>query len=607
MRFALLPVAVDRKCGSALAVVVTLALLVGCSSAEPDSPSSTVSTTAPAAQPGSTASEVGTRPPCAEAVPTITTQLGQACGTRELAGDVSSNAYLGMPYAEPPIGELRWEDPVPAKPWTGTYPATDLSPVCAQPTAGTEWQGREDCLYINVWTPEKPSSDSLPVMLYIPGGGFITGSGTLPSFNGTALTANDVIVATINYRLGPLGFMRHTGNGNAISGNFGIKDQLTAMQWVHANISGFGGDPTRVTLFGESAGAISTQLHLFAIPASSDLFQAAIMESTVGAPLLTADQANVVGQQYVQSLCDQLNLDTECPRDKSWLQDIPIEQVMQADIQSLPKGSTAGLVAKGMANGVNWFPIQTAPVVTSETSGYQPGTTPKPFVIGFNLNEGALFSPYGLDFNLDEYRQILEADFGADGAQQILEFEDQGKKPYNPASYEANTDADTSAAGYALAQVIGDFSLGYNTIRIIDAAADQMSAADLPAYGYRFVQDSTFNFPGLPQCIPEAHQVCHTDELPYVFNTFYQRNPAQVFSVVSDPTSAEKTLGSAMSKAWTDFAKDPRTGWPYPPSQSGATGPYVEWGTPIGELNDMGDVIHFDLWNSLSPTVPYER
>lgn len=280
---------------------------------------------------------------------------------------------------------------------------------------------------------------------------------------------------------------------------------------------------------------------------------------------------------------------------------------MQADIQSLPKGSTAGLVAKGMANGVNWFPIRTAPLVTSGAPGFQPGSTPKPFVIGFNRDEGALFSPYGLDFNLEEYRQILEADFGIDGAQRILAFESQGRKPYNPASYEANTDADTSAAGYALSQVIGDFSLGYNTIRIIDAAADQMAAAELPAYGYRFDQESTFNFSGLAQCIPQAHQVCHTNELSYVFNTFYQRSPAQVFSVVSDPTSEEQKLGSAMSKAWTDFAKAPRTGWPYPPLQSGATGPYVQWGTPIGEINNMDDVIHSDLWASIEPTVAYQR
>lgn len=286
------------------------------------------------------------------------------------------------------------------------------------------------------------------------------------------MTANDVVVATINYRLGPLGFMRYDGDGSGISGNFGIKDQITAMQWVHDNISGFGGDPTRVTLFGESAGSISTQLHLFAIPESNDLFRAAILESTVGAPLLSADQANVVGQQYVQSLCDQLNPDGRCRMDESWLKNIPIEDVMRADIQSIPEGGTAGLVAEGMANGGNWFPIRAAPIVTSETPGYQPGTTPKPFVIGFNRDERALFSPYGVDFNLQEYRQILEADFGADGAQRILEYEYQGKKPYNPASYEANKDADTSAAGYALAQVIGDFALGYNTIRIVDAAAE---------------------------------------------------------------------------------------------------------------------------------------
>jgi para-nitrobenzyl esterase len=194
--------------------------------------------------------------------------------------------YKGVPFAAPPVGELRWREPQPVQPWQGVRKAVAFAPACMQ--TGVSMPGEvpppvsEDCLYLNVWTPAKTSHARLPVMVWIPGGGFIAGSAAMPLYWGDRLALKGVILVTIAYRLGPLGFLAHPEltreSPHGASGNYALMDQIAALRWVQRNISRFGGDPTRVTIAGQSAGSNSVSL-LLASPLAKDLFQQAIGES----------------------------------------------------------------------------------------------------------------------------------------------------------------------------------------------------------------------------------------------------------------------------------------------------------------------------------------
>ncbi|MFH1149207.1 MAG: carboxylesterase/lipase family protein [Actinomycetota bacterium] len=210
--------------------------------------------------------------------------------TGEVSGAVVNgiNRFLGIPYAAPPTGALRWQPPRAAEPWSGTRACTTVGPECPQIVLGSKKSAAgqrpqsEDCLYLNVWTPAKKSSEKLPVMFWIHGGAYQLGAGGLPLYNGEKLAERGVVVVTINYRLGPLGFLAHPAltaeSPNNSSGNYGLLDQQAAMQWVKRNIYAFGGDPAKVTIFGESAGAMSVFDQLVS-PLSAGLFHQAISES----------------------------------------------------------------------------------------------------------------------------------------------------------------------------------------------------------------------------------------------------------------------------------------------------------------------------------------
>ena len=206
---------------------------------------------------------------------------GKVRGTAIAGGGA---AYLGIPYARPPVGALRWREPMPVEPWAGIRDAVAPGPPCAQnpyfiPTAREI--AREDCLYLSVWTPDIQPARGKPVMVWIPGGGnFAGGSG--PATNGESLIRRDVVVVTVTYRLGLFGFFSHPDltreSPHRASGNQGILDQIAALRWVQANIARFGGDPTNVTIFGESAGALNVSV-LMASPLSRGLFARAIAQS----------------------------------------------------------------------------------------------------------------------------------------------------------------------------------------------------------------------------------------------------------------------------------------------------------------------------------------
>ncbi|PNF33591.1 hypothetical protein B7P43_G14683, partial [Cryptotermes secundus] len=224
-------------------------------------------------------------------------------------------AFQGVPYAKPPVGELRFKPPQPAEPWTGVLDATKEAPMCVQRglfPSDIEVRGQEDCLYLNVYTPRisKSGSEAAPldVMVWVHGGGWFTGSGNTDMYGPQYLLDKDIILVTMNYRLGLIGFL--STEDAECPGNNGMKDQVAALRWVRDNIVEFGGNPNRVTIFGESAGGSSTHLHMLS-PASKGLFHRAISQSGIvlspwaltppGSPKLVAEQVADVFNCPVQS------------------------------------------------------------------------------------------------------------------------------------------------------------------------------------------------------------------------------------------------------------------------------------------------------------------
>jgi para-nitrobenzyl esterase len=224
----------------------------------------------------------------------------------KVSGEVLS--FKGIPYAAPPVVDRRWQAPQPVAPWTGVRPTTEYGRDCMQKpipgdAAASGGEFGEDCLFVNVWRPAATkSSAALPVLVWIHGGGFLNGGSSAPIFDGSTLARQGLVVVTLNYRLGRLGFFMHpalTATGEAAPGNYGFLDQLAALQWVRRNIAAFGGDPQQVTIAGESAGGISV-MHLLTWPAAEGLFHRAVVMSgggrrisAIGGTPARAEQAGV--------------------------------------------------------------------------------------------------------------------------------------------------------------------------------------------------------------------------------------------------------------------------------------------------------------------------
>lgn len=241
----------------------------------------------------------------------VETEAGSVEGVAE--GGVI--AFKGIPFAAPPVGPLRWRAPSPPAPWTDVKIADAFSPVCPQigmyPDDSPAEPMSEDCLYLNIWAPENAAGEALPVMVWIHGGGLQNGSGSAPVYGGDALARRGVIVVTINYRLGALGFLAlealSAESPNGISGNYGLLDQIAALHWVKRNIAAFGGDAGNVTVFGQSSGAISISA-LVASPLARGLFRRAIgqsgglFEPLEVAPEFTPAGAEAVGEAFAGRL-----------------------------------------------------------------------------------------------------------------------------------------------------------------------------------------------------------------------------------------------------------------------------------------------------------------
>lgn len=266
-------------------------------------------------------------------MPTVRVAQGELVGTRE--GNCS--IFRGIPFAAPPVGNLRWRAPRPPAGWEGVRSATTFSPAswqsleyCKAVGGGDPGQFSEDCLYLNVWAPDGRADEPLPVMVWLHGGGFTIGAGGLTPYDGCAFAARGVVLVSINYRLGHLGFFAHPALENEDPDgplhNFALLDQIAALEWVQENIAAFGGDPSRVTLFGESAGARSV-LSLMASPLAGGLFHKAIVQSAYTLPDVERRQALKKGVSLARHFgledasAEQLR---ELPADAFWPLEAPL-------------------------------------------------------------------------------------------------------------------------------------------------------------------------------------------------------------------------------------------------------------------------------------------
>lgn len=488
----------------------------------------------------------------------VTALAGTFCGLQQQVGTSprTVNAFLGIPFAEPVSGAMRWTNPV-AKAPLGKFDATAFGPICPQDTS---WGGRigglrqdEDCLSLNVWTPPgAPPAGGFPVMAYIYGGAFVHGSNADPLLSGASLAASqDVVVVSANYRIGALGFMAGKVGDATFAGNYAILDQQLALKWVQTNIAAFGGNADNVTIFGESAGAISVGLHLLSVPSSAPLFKAAIIESDpLGVPVKSAAHAQAVMDAFAKALhCDT------SPDPRKCLQAIPPGSLSQAGtiIAAQQSSEVLGTVSLdlGLETFIAWAPYLDGTLVTQlPIAGAMKGTLNKPTIIGTNRDEADVFLSAVSDsvFQRDCYVQLIKFAFGADGTAILA----------RPA-YAAKSNPTANKKTFI------DL-LGARLFTCADQAAARQARL-VPLYAYHFIHHSDWQsntlFAGIPEC-GEAEASCHEAELPYVFDT-----PGALVDPPHPPsrfTPEEAALSEAMQVYWANFAKnqDPNVGKPVP-------------------------------------------
>src|SRR5690242_16919342 len=320
---------------------------------------------------------------CAQEGPAVSIATGQLRGAAAGSGAV----FKGIPFAAAPVGDLRWREPAPAKAWTGVLDGTKFSARCIQNGQDVS----EDCLYLNVWTPEWPAKSRRPVMVWIHGGGNFAGSGSEANFDGEALARRGVILVTANYRLGVFGFFAHpeltAESPHHASGNYGLLDQIAALKWVRDNIARFGGDPRNVTIFGESAGSLDINV-LMTSPLAKGLYTRLIGESgPVVAPPSLAE-----GEKKGRSVASGLKADS-----LKALRAIPAQDLQKATAQGLQfLGPLLGVVVDG------WV-LPRAPFQV-----FQAGQEPRvDLLLGSNARE--LTRPF---FPVAGMKEGIEADFG---------------------------------------------------------------------------------------------------------------------------------------------------------------------------------------------------
>ncbi len=434
---------------------------------------------------------------------TVRVNEGELAGVTE-PGDV--RVFKGVPFAAPPVGNLRWRPPQPGAEWQGVRKADRFSANCMQEVGiRLPWTAEfmipegdgvsEDCLYLNVWTAAKAAGERRPVLVYIHGGGFVEGSGSVLLYNGAQLARKGVVVVTINYRVGALGFLAHPEltreSEHHSSGNYGLLDQIAALKWVQRNIAAFGGDPRRVTIAGQSAGAASVRV-MIASPLAGGLFHRAIMESggivrTPGA--LTEAEAN--GVKYAES---------RRASSLSQLRALPAKEfVGNASIRFAPVAD-GWLLPEGMMEAFGAAAQNDVPTIS-----------------GLNADEGSSSTSYG-KATPNSFRKQAQESYG--------EMAEEFLKLY-PADTEVQAGESEKSRGRE--QLLASIYLW---------AATRAKISKTSAYTYYF--NHAIPWPEHPE-----FAVFHTSEVPYVFNNLdLLKRPWQ---------AADRRTADRMSSYWVNF------------------------------------------------------
>lgn len=452
----------------------------------------------------------------------VRTQAGLVEGTVSADGHVRT--FIGIPYAAPPVGQLRWQAPQPVTPWDGVRKATTFGARCMQGPIFSDMifrdQMSEDCLYLNVWTPDRAAH--LPVMVWIYGGGFQGGSASEPRQDGTHLAGKGVIVVSMNYRLGVFGFLAHPEltkeAASHASGNYGLLDQIAALAWVQKNIAAFGGDQGNVTIFGESAGSLSVSA-IMASPLAKGLVHKAIGESGAylagpGGPLApkSLSAAEALGATFATSAgADSL----------AALRARTADEVLKASLERGP--------ADWFAPGVDGYVLPEDPYAIY-VAGRQLHV---PLLAGWNAGEGRAGVVLAKD-------KVTAQGFTAQTHERFKDNADALLKVYP-----AGTDAGAVESAAALA---GDLFMGYGTWKWLDV---QLQTGGSPVYRYSFDRDrpvpADLKVNGVPATAKDIG-ARHAGEIEYVFGALASDTQAPWEPV-------DTTISGLMMSYWSNFAR----------------------------------------------------
>ena len=439
----------------------------------------------------------------------VTTQQGKAHG--KTINDGKVKAYLGLPYAAPPVGDLRWKAPQPPAKWKAERDATQFGAHCAQRHVYDDMifldgHESEDCLFLNVYTPADAKAKSkLPVMFWIHGGGYSAGASSEPRHGGDFLPTKGVVLITINYRLGVFGFLATADlakEANGPAGNYGLQDMIAALQWVKANIANFGGDPDNVTIFGESAGSFAVST-LMAAPAARGLFHKAIGES---------------GGAFSSTLAYD-SLETREKADGAWVDTLGVKSL--AELRAMPAEKILGAVK---SRGEDGFPpdidgkVLTEPVEATYAAGRQANL---PLLAGWNSDEASFVAMRGMTA---EQWKTRASELFNERADEFLKL------------YPGETDAQAlrSAIDYS-----SDSFIAFSTWKWIEA---HWMTGKSPVYRYHF------ELAALPSKYHPGTFAFHSDDIEYVFGTLDTR-PGQAVR------PEDRKLSEQMMSYWTNFAK----------------------------------------------------
>ena len=441
--------------------------------------------------------------------------------------------YRGIPFAAPPIRDLRWRAPQPVKPWRGVRRADKFAPGCMQAAgpATAVQPPSEDCLYLNVWTPARSSSERLPVMVWIHGGGFRAGATSEPIYDGAELAKKGVVLVSITYRLGAFGFLAHPGlsaeNPEHVSGNYGLLDMIAGLHWVQRNIAAFGGDPSRVTIFGESAGGIAVSM-LCASPLAKGLFESAISES-----------GGSFGPVHGGNRGPGENLHPLPEAEKSgadWA--ARAGALTPQQLRMLP-----AVKVLGMAHGAPGWPIVDGWVISDDQYKlYTDGRyNDVPVLVGYNSDEGASFAP---PTTRDAYVQNVRRRYGL-YAERLLELYPSGDTEVGKRARDLTRDAAFGWHTWTWARLQSARGKSKVFLYYFDHHPENPPGSSISGIGAR-----------------------HAAELPYVFQHLgLARMPPA--------TRDDIAISEAMATYWTNFAKtgDPNgVGLPKWPEFHGAEG-----------------------------------